>query len=576
MHRPDTPQRPPRPPDRPRERRAGREAASRRVAVVLAAVLVAASAPLRAQAPGSGSAAIPAALAGVEKRLGNAARTHGALRALQQLYAANAVTALWSRGGEITPQARALLRELWDADAYGLQVEDYAPEELEAPLGVAAATDARLARFDVELTATALRFISDLHFGRVSPAAAGFHLPEPREPFDLAQALRSVASAPNIGGALTGIEPAFYHYTLLKEALAGYRRMARESDPQPLPPIRAALKVGDAYGGAAALRRRLVLLQDLPAADAPQGADAVFDAHLSEGVRHFQQRHGLSADGVLGKSTLAALNVPLAQRIRQIVLTLERWRWLPPFKTPPIIVNIPQFRLFAFRTTEDRVSDILQMDVIVGRTFARTQTPVFESDMRYLVVRPYWDVPQSIMRNEMLAKIRANPEFLAREHLELVDGPADSSPVVPPTAASIEALAAGRLRLRQLPGEDNALGLVKFIFPNSHNVYLHATPANQLFKDSFRAFSHGCIRVADPVALAALVLKDAPGDWTREKIVAAMNGEATLRVDLSRPINVLILYATALATEAGPVLFFGDLYGYDRKLERQLGLAPVR
>jgi murein L,D-transpeptidase YcbB/YkuD len=148
--------------------------------------------------------------------------------------------------------------------------------------------------------------------------------------------------------------------------------------------------------------------------------------------------------------------------------------------------------------------------------------------------------------------------------------------VVPPSAEAIEALAAGKLRLRQMPGEDNALGLVKFMFPNSYNVYLHSTPAHRLFKESVRAFSHGCIRVSDPLTLATYVMRDEPGGWTREKIDATMNGPETVRVNLQHPIRVLILYGTALATEAGPVLFFDDLYGLDKKLEQQLGLAPTR
>ena len=249
-----------------------------------------------------------------------------------------------------------------------------------------------------------------------------------------------------------------------------------------------------------------------------------------------------------------------------------------PFKTPPIIVNIPQFQLFAFRTTEDRVADILQMHVIVGRTFANTQTPVFEGDMRYVVLRPYWDVPYSITSKEMLPKIHANPGYLARQRLELVNGQGDNSPVVPPTPQNLELLAAGKLRLRQQPGEDNALGLVKFMFPNSYNVYLHSTPAHQLFKESVRAFSHGCIRVADPLSSGDAGAEGRTrGTGRARRFEAAMNGTATsLRINLTQPINVLILYATALATEGGPVLFFEDLYGYDKKLERQLGLAPVR
>ena len=176
----------------------------------------------------------------------------------------------------------------------------------------------------------------------------------------------------------------------------------------------------------------------------------------------------------------------------------------------------------------------------------------------------------------MLAKIRANPAYLAAQHLELARGPDDSSAAVPVTPATLQALAAGTLRLRQRPGEDNALGPAKFIFPNNYNVYLHGTPAGGLFRESVRAFSHGCIRVSDPLALATRVLKDAPGDWTRQKIEATMHGTRSVRVNLKHPIDVLILYGTALATEAGPVFFFEDIYGYDKRLERELGLAPVQ
>jgi L,D-transpeptidase YcbB len=525
------------------------------------------------------SSAITQSLPQAQKLLSKSANAHGAAEALKQVYADDAP--LWSHQGEPTAAARALLGTLRDADSYGLRVEDYAgaalTHELEALPADGTARAQALGRFDARLSATALHFVADLHFGRVSPEAAGFKLEQPPEPFDLAQALRSIAQASDVDGALTAIEPTFYHYKLLKDALGVYRKIAQQHEQElaPLPPIKSSVKLGEAYAGAAALRRRLELLGDLPPGE-HAGAGEVLDADLSEGVRRFQTRHGLNADGMLGKGTLAALNVPLAQRIRQLSLTLERWRWLAPFKTPPIIVNIPQFRLFAFRTTEDRVADILQMNVIVGRTYAHTQTPVFEGDMRYVVLRPYWDVPYGITRREMLPKIQANPNYLARQRLELVNGQGDNSPVVAPTPENLQLLAAGKLRLRQQPGEDNALGLAKFMFPNSYNVYLHSTPAHQLFNETVRAFSHGCIRVADPLSLATLVLKDAPGDWTREKIQAAMNGTTMQRINLTQPINVLILYATALATEGGPVLFFEDLYGYDQKLERQLGLAPLR
>jgi len=477
-------------------------------------------------------------------------------------------------------QAQAVLRELQRADTYGLQAEDYAGNAIallaEKPTGTAAADAARWGRFDVQLSAAALRFMSDLHYGRVKPTSAGFNLQQMHQPLDLGASLTGLAGAADVARAIAAIEPPFHHYALLKGALAKYLDLVRHPELKSLPAISGSLKPGDAYAGAPALRRLLVALGDLPAGTAAPAEETTFSPELSQGVRAFQQRHGIAPDGVLGKSTFAVLTTSFAKRVRQIDLTLERWRWLPPFDTPPIIVNIPQFRLFAFRTTEDRVADILQMDVIVGKTYPRTQTPVFESDMRYVVFRPYWDIPPSILRNEMLPKIRANPGYIAAQRLQIVRGPGDDSPVVPPSPEAIEALAAGKLRLRQMPGEDNALGLVKFMFPNVYNVYLHSTPAHRLFNESVRAFSHGCIRVSDPLSLATHVMRDEPGDWTREKIDATMNGSKTVRVNLQHPIRVLILYGTALASEAGPILFFNDLYGLDQKLERQLGLAPAR
>ncbi|MBS0364611.1 MAG: L,D-transpeptidase family protein [Proteobacteria bacterium] len=493
---------------------------------------------------------------------------HGAAKALAALYARNGNQPLWSHGGHPSTQAVALLHELQGADRYGLQPRDYAADAL--------AQQRDPAQFDVLATAAALRFVSDLHYGRVDPAAAGFKLLEKHVEIDLGATVAGLAQRSDLRAGIAAVEPPFHHYQLLKEALARYLKLQDQEALRRLPSVPPRLKDGDTWNGAPALRRLLVALGDLPAADAAPDSDLTYDTKLDAGLRRYQARHGLTVDGLPGKATWAALTTPMAQRVRQIDLTLERWRWLTPFRSPPIIVNIPQFRLFAFDTNDDRAKDILQMDVIVGRAYPRTQTPVFESEMRYLVFRPYWDVPAGITRREMLPKIRANPAYLQRERLQLVNGPSDNSPVVPATPENIAALAAGKLRLRQLPGKDNALGLIKFKFPNSYDVYLHSTPAQQLFQRSERAFSHGCIRVEDPVALAVQVLKNEPGNWTAQKVRATLDGNATsLRVNLTHPINVLILYGTVLATEAGPVMFFADVYGYDRRLEKQLGLAPV-
>jgi murein L,D-transpeptidase YcbB/YkuD len=256
----------------------------------------------------------------------------------------------------------------------------------------------------------------------------------------------------------------------------------------------------------------------------------------------------------------------LDARVRSIELTLERIRWLPPkLDSPPIIVNIPQFKLFAFRTTDDFVRDILQMDVIVGAVFEERQTPVFAADMRFVVLHPYWDVPASIMRRELLPLIRARPRWVEDNGYEIVQGQTDAAKVMPVTAESIERLAAGALRLRQKPGRENALGVVKFMLPNRHNVYLHDTPTHALFRKTRRAFSHGCIRVSNPKALLMHVLRDDPS-WTPERITAALDGDETQRIPLRKPIRMFIVYGTALATEAGETLFFEDIYHHDARL----------
>lgn len=210
------------------------------------------------------------------------------------------------------------------------------------------------------------------------------------------------------------------------------------------------------------------------------------------------------------------------------------------------------------------------MPVIVGQSFRDRQTPVFVSEMRFVVFRPFWDVPASIVRKEMLAPMRADPKFLERNSLEIVRGGGDDAQPVAADTSSIDALAAGKLRLRQRPGPDNALGLVKFVMPNDYAVYLHSTPARALFGKARRDFSHGCIRVSDPVALAVHVLQANADDWSVAAVNAAMEGADNRRVTLAAPVPVMVLYATALATEAGPVLFFDDIYGYDQRLARML------
>lgn len=493
---------------------------------------------------------------------------------LRALYDRRGFAPVWQQSGRPTAQALRLVQALRDAPAYGLDPSDYDADSIGAQMReLVAARDAqgeRWAALDLRLSGAALKFATHLHYGRIDPRAVGFKLPVPRSDLDPIGTIERLA-ADDTAAVLAGLEPPFNHYRLLKAAFAKYRRLAADGEPSALPAFAGrSVKPGARYSGAAALRWLLVALGDLAPESVPASSNETLDAALVAALRNFQERHGLAADGILGRQTFAALTVPLERRARQIELTLERWRWLPAFETPPIVVNVPQFRLFAFRTTEDRESDMLRMDVIVGQDFPETQTPVFLAEMKYVVFQPYWDVPDTIVQREMLAQIRGNPRFLERNRMELVRGRNDDSPVVPPTPENIEALAAGVLRVRQQPGRGNALGAIKFVLPNSHSVYLHATPERHLFRKSSRALSHGCIRLGDPVALAEHVLRNARGDWTTEKIEEAMKGEPNRRVNLSKPIQVMILYATAIATESGQVRFFEDIYEHDKKLDELL------
>jgi L,D-transpeptidase YcbB len=501
---------------------------------------------------------------------------------LQELYARQAYAPLWFRQGRLTPAGRSLIRQLQDVERRGLLPADYDGPRLAqlttVPGNEPSAVAGAVARLDVALSVAAARLASDLQRGRVDPDRLGHDLDVRRPAFDAAAAVAALATAPDAAASLDAMEPPFRHYALLKTALVRYRMLARQPELTRLPALpNASVYPGDIYPGAPALRRLLAAFGDLPEmSDGQDVAGPVMDPALVAALVRFQSRHGLDADGILGSQTFRALTTPIEARVRQIELSLERLRWLPPrLESPPIIVNIPQFRLFAFRTTRDDAKDILQMDVIVGSAFKGRQTPVFAADMRYIVLHPYWDVPRSILEKELLPSIQANPGWLADNGYEMVLGPNDDAIPQPADESHVRLLAVGKLRLRQKPGPMNALGQVKFIFPNRYNVYLHDTPARELFARSRRAFSHGCIRVSDPLALLAHLLRDDP-EWTGDRLAEALRGSTPVTVPLSRPTRVFIVYGTALATEAGPTLFFDDIYGQDAPLTALLASRRER
>lgn len=413
-----------------------------------------------------------------------------------------------------------------------------------------------------------MRYVSDLRIGRINPQHFRFGLSVEQKKYDLAQFLRDrIMTTSDVSAVLDEMEPTFTGYRRTEEALARYIELARTDDGEKLPAVTKPIEPGQSYLGVPRLARFLRLVGDLPA-DATLSTDTkTYSGAVVDAVKHFQRRHGLDDDGRLGPSTVKQLNVPLQDRVLQLQLTLERWRWLPvEFSAPPIVVNIPDFRL---RALDENNNVVMNMRVVVGKAM-RTQTPVFTRDMSYIVLRPYWNVPPSILRGEIVPAIQRDRGYIARKNYEVTTY---AGKVVTSGEVSDEVLAqlrAGKLAVRQKPGPSNALGLVKLMFPNEHNVYLHSTSSQSLFSRSRRDFSHGCVRVEKPAELAAWVLRNNP-DWTLERVQQGMqSGKDDVAVNLAKPVPVFIVYGTALAYENGAVHFTDDIYGHDAKLAAAL------
>jgi murein L,D-transpeptidase YcbB/YkuD len=489
---------------------------------------------------------------------------------VKDFYEPSAYALAWIQEGEPTPQARSLIETLQQADSKGLDAEDYDgsrwPGRMARIRSFPSASDE--ARFDVALTVCVMRYLSDLRIGRVNPRHFQFELDTGPKNYDLAAFLRErfVSSADAVG-QLAQTEPPFAGYKRTLEALQYYLELARKDDGEKLPVPAKTVDPESPYDGLPRLTRLLRLLGDLPPDAAVPEGTKIYNGALIAAVTRFQERHGLALDGRLGSETFKQLNMPLRFRVEQIRLTLERWRWVPyEFKVPPIVVNIPEFRLRAF---DDAGNVGLRMNVIVGKAY-RHETPVFERDMTYVVFRPYWNVPISIQRSEIVPAIRKDRGYVANKNYEIIttQGSAVTSGEV--TDDVLQKLSTGKLMVRQKPGPSNALGLVKLIFPNEYNVYLHSTPSPTLFSQKRRDFSHGCIRVEQPADLAAWVLRDKP-EWTLESVRAAMQmGKDNVQVNLTQPVPVLILYGTAVVDDQGLVHFFDDIYGHDASLAKVL------
>jgi murein L,D-transpeptidase YcbB/YkuD len=489
---------------------------------------------------------------------------------LQNFYRPADYDLAWIHNGMPTMRAQEFISVFSKADLEGLRPEDYDalrwPSRLALLQGAHSLTDE--VRFDVALSVCTMRYISDVRIGRINPRHFKFGLDIEHKKLDLPAFVRQLlAPSTDVQAELSAIEPIFPGYKATRVALLRYAALAKEMDNPRLPPPPGMVFPGGPYEQVGRMAEFLRQVGDLPQ-DAVVHDEKIYEEPLVDAVKHFQERHGLRPDGYLTRSTIEAMDVPLSSRVEQLRLTLERYRWLryDP-NDPPVVVNLPGYRLYAF---ESGGKLGLTMNVNVGDAYD-FQTPIFENKIRYLVFRPYWNIPPKILRNEVVADIENDRNYIKDSDMEVTspDGKVVTAGVI--SDEVLQQLRAGKLAVRQRPGPENALGLVKIIFPNEHSVYLHDTPESvDMFSLEERALSHGCIHLQHPAELAAWLLRDQPA-WTLERVEKAMHdGPNNITVNLTKPVPILIVYATAVVGRDGDVDFYKDIYGHDASLEASL------
>jgi murein L,D-transpeptidase YcbB/YkuD len=478
--------------------------------------------------------------------------SHGDPKAWKQAraaYEARGYQPIWTDDGALRPEADALEAAIRRAPEDGLDPAHYDIAPVKA-MGLRSSgffkkgsPPEQVAEAEARLSFAFVALARDLQAGRVEPGKVDKHWFGKAREVDFAKTLPATVEKGGVEEALSGLVPRHPQYAALKQALARYREIAAAGGWPAVP-----ARPGESGPGVAALAQRLAATGDLAAA--PAGASAVFDDSVREGLKRFEARHGLPADGRLDAEALAALNVPVAERIRQIELNLERWRWLPEqLGDTHVLVNIPTFHLAAFEGGKPA----LEMRVVTGKK--DSPTPIFSEVMETVVFSPYWNVPPDIAREETIPAMESDPSYAARNNLEVVR------------------TEGGDVRIRQRPGAGNSLGHVKFMFPNNFDVYLHDTPADSLFGRVERDASHGCVRVEKPFELAQWVLRHQP-EWTPERIRAAMHSGQEKHVALKEKIPVYLVYETAWVEGDGRVRFADDVYGHDAAQGRLVPAGP--
>lgn len=461
----------------------------------------------------------------------------------------------WVDNRRPTDRAADAIAVLNTAHQHGYNADDYGAKDLLAMSQDVEKIDKespeRLkhnAEFDVKLTSALLALGRDVAIGRAKDPRWKAQRKAP----DFVAALAKVADG-DVNDWIDAVRPPHSEYEALAKALDALHGQQEKGGWVSVPSIS---KPGASGPAVVALRQRLAASGHLEGDPAASGA---YDSDVEAAVKSFQELHGIKATGIVDQPTLAAMNVPLEARMRQVALNLQRWRWMPDdLGERHFLVNVPQFHLIA----REQGKPVMDIRVIVGKV--GNNTPLFSDEMESVVFSPYWNIPDSIAQGETLPAIARDPNYLARQNIEIVRTSGEKVSAGEVDWSDPEALKG--FAFRQRPGARNALGHVKFLFPNPHNVYLHDTPTDQLFGKPTRAFSHGCIRVEEPEQLAKYVLRGY-SEWDEPSIGAAMHSGVEKHVKLKEKIPVHIVYFTSWVDENGGLHFQPDIYGYDQSAE---------
>src|SRR5688572_21809114 len=468
---------------------------------------------------------------------------------------------IWIEGESPARRYHDFAKALGAAESHGLPAALYATPIVTTDKGAKISAE-QAPDLDVKTTAVFLRYFAHMTGGRLDPRALqSLWTLKPEKP-DLVVALTTAVKNNDLTGAMERLQPQHPEYRELEKALARYRAMATKGG-WPSIPANTKLKPNQQSPVVPTLRQRLAIEGDLDPSH-EKNTSPVFDDTVVAAVKRFEERHRIEPDGIVDPVTVSAMNVPVEQRIRAIELNLERWRWLPD-RMPDrhFVVNVPDFRLEAI----EQGKAVLDMRVVVGAP--DNKTPIFADEMTHVVFSPYWNVPPGIAQDETIPRAVNDPGFLTRNNMEVVS---PSGEAIDPN--SVDWSNAKGLRIRQKPGSGNALGGVKFMFPNNFDVYLHDTNATKLFDRIERGLSHGCVRVEEPHKLAQYVLRD-QAEWTPEAIDAAMKAGQEKHVKLKTHLPVYIVYKTAWVHDGG-VRFLKDLYGHDATQAAKLFPAPTQ